>query len=82
MDDRMKGLPKAIEVLTAWTESDKNPDFVWQRVMEAVEAGADEEVEMTVGLMKLASILLVKLSRATGKAEGTLLQEIALKYTT
>lgn len=82
MDDRMTGLPKAIEVLTAWTESDKNPDLVWERVMQAVEAGAEEEVEMTLGLMKLASILLVRLSGATGKSQGKLLQEIALKYAT
>jgi len=35
---------------------------------------------MTLGLLRVASILLVKLAAASGQAEQEILQEMALKY--
>jgi hypothetical protein len=42
--------------------------------------GRDAKAEMTLGLLRVASILLVKLAAASGQAEQEILQEMALKY--
>jgi hypothetical protein len=53
---------------------------IWQVIGANVAEGREAEVQMTLGLQALASILLVKLSDATGKSGAELLQEIAQKH--
>lgn len=82
MDPRMTGLPRGIAVLTAWLEADRHDDsLVWDEILASVEEGAEAEVEMTVGLFKLASILLVRAAGAEGVSERDILQDLARRYT-
>jgi hypothetical protein len=79
----MRGLPRGIAVLTAWLEASPGvpeDELVWSEILANVDEGPVAEIEMTMGLMKLASILLVRLEMATGTPARELLQGIAAKY--
>ena len=83
MDPKMFGLPRGIAVLTAWLEASPGvgPDeLVWSEVMGNVNEGPEAEVEMTLGLMKLASILRIRLEAAEGRSAPEILQDLAARY--
>jgi hypothetical protein len=48
--------------------------------MNNVEEGPQAEVEMTIGLAKVASILLAKASQKSGDDHRAILQDISLRY--
>jgi len=83
VDDSMKELPRGIAVLTAWLEAGPGvgPDeLVWDILHQAIDEGPESEVAQTLGLAKLASVLLVELSRVSGRDPGLILQQIASNY--
>jgi hypothetical protein len=70
--------------MTAWREAPPGvpeDELMWRVIAANVEEGPTAEVEMTMGLQQLASILLVKLSDATQQSESEILQEIARRHT-
>lgn len=83
MTDPTRGVSRAVEVLTAWTEVDNEPasaQLFWSTFLQTVDEGMEAEIELTVGLAKLAGILLIKASTATGEAPVAILQDIGVKY--
>jgi hypothetical protein len=84
MDPKLTGLPEAIGVLTAWLEAGPGvgPDeLVWEEIMAVVEEGDEAQMWLTMGLMKLAGLLLVTLEGSSGTSAKEILQGIASKYT-
>jgi hypothetical protein len=83
MDDRMKELPNGIAVLTAWLEASPGVgpnELVWDVLQGAIDEGPEAEIAQTMGLAKLAGVLLAHLSKASGKPPRIILQEIAADY--
>lgn len=78
-------MPRAIGVLTAWLEGggarDPDAELVWMEIMANVEEGTEAEVEMTLGLFKLSSVLLIRLAAAEGRPAADILQDVARRYT-
>lgn len=79
------GLPEAIAVLTAWTEASPGvpqKELYWEVLGDSILGTAEEHVRLTNGLAKLAGILLVRASIATGESEQEILQQVASKFGT
>jgi hypothetical protein len=80
---KLIGLPRAIGVLTAWLQAGpKDPDaeLMWDEILATVDEGTEAEVELTVGLAKLGTILLTRLEHAERKPAGEILQDLAKRY--
>jgi hypothetical protein len=79
-------LPPALELMTAFTDSEEDPGFYWaavQRVIGEALSGADPAkamMEVLFGLSALSGILLDQLSEATGTTERDLLSEVYRSY--
>lgn len=83
MNDRWIGLPRGIEVLTAWLEVDRDDGTLfWSRFLETVKEGPEAEAELAVGLAKLAAVLLNEASRASGRTREEILRKISTTYGT
>lgn len=71
--------------MTAWLEgggaSDPQAELVWAEILANVDEGTDAEVELTLGLFKLSSVLLIRLATAEGRSAADILQDIARRYT-
>lgn len=83
MTNPLLGVSRAVEVVAAWLESDGtagSDELFWSRFTSTVVEGPEAEAALAVGLAKLAGILLVKVSAATGVSERDVLQQIAQKY--
>ena len=75
----------AIEVVTAWTDSEDNTEFVTERVA-GYTAGPDDGLTLTVGLVNLCGVLLLNLAKlrgasgdATTEEQRKILRELALR---
>ena len=79
----MLGMNRAIAILTAWTEakSGDSDELFWREMMANVDEGTKGEVEMTLGLFKLAAVLLVRLAACEERPTAEILQDVAVKYT-
>jgi hypothetical protein len=80
--DKNEAWLKAIEVVTAWTDSHDGTAFVSERIGEYT-AGPDGGLELTAGLVNLAGVLLQNLAKARGdgtpEGERAILHEFALR---
>jgi len=84
MDSQTAGMPAAISVLTAWLEAAPgvpSDELMWQLIQTIVQGGPEAEVELTIGLVKVASVLLVKLEGSSGQNAQQILQTMAIRYT-
>lgn len=73
-------LGPAIAVLTEWANSgDDQPSG---DVLLSYIADDIPEQDLVIGLINLAGILLVQLSKATGKSEPELMRDLAARYMT
>ncbi len=80
MSEPTPGLSRAIAILTAWTETggaDPQTDLFIDEVLRNAE---DSNMETMMGLVKLASILLVRTAKTTHVTEQEVLRSIATKY--
>jgi len=83
MEERWIGLPRGIEVLTAWLEADHDEGALFgSRFLETVREGPQAEAELAVGLAKLAALLLIEASSASGRTCVEILQKISTTYGT
>ena len=80
-------LPSAIEVMTAFTQSEDNPDFYWAAVSRVLAddtstqtAGPGPVAQLTFGLTALAGILLDELSACTGREPDQILAVVHRRY--
>jgi hypothetical protein len=70
--------------MTAWTETGGGspvPELFFEEITRGLHEGPEAHAEMTMGLWKLAAILLVRNAKATGESEQEILRQIAMKYT-
>jgi hypothetical protein len=86
-DQMLAGLlPPALELMTAFTQSDDDPGFFWQAVQRVLgEALADANpgramAEVTFGLSALSGILLDQLADATGRDRTEILADVHRIY--
>ena len=82
-DPRDAGIPRGIAVLTGLVEAgpdDPDADLAWAEIMANIAESPQAEVEMTLGLAKLALVLLARLASDEGCDPSEVLQDIALKY--
>ena len=79
-------LPPALEVMTAFSQSDNDPSFYWQAVQRVLAdtrgrpPGADPVAQLTFGLTALAGILLDDLSASSGREPVHILAELHRRY--
>lgn len=85
MIDKNEAMLTAIEVVTAWTDSEDDTEFAAQRASQHA-AGPDEGLTLTVGLISLCGVLLsnlAKLRGASGEAtageQREILRDLALR---
>ena len=84
--DKNEGMLTAIEVVTAWTDSDDDDtEFAAQRASQHT-AGPDERLTLTVGLISLCGVLLFNLAKlraasgeATAEEQREILRDLALR---
>ena len=75
----------ALEVMTAFQQSQGNPAFYWQAVQRVLadrsgEGDGAAVSQLTFGLSALAGILLDDLSAATGQDPGRILADLHSRY--
>jgi hypothetical protein len=79
-------LPPALELMTAFTASDDDPDFFWQamrRVVGESLTGADPGqavAELVFGLSALSGILLDQLAEQSHRDRNALLADLHRAY--
>jgi hypothetical protein len=85
MIDKNEAMLTAIEVVTAWTDSEDNTEFVAQRASQHT-AGPDDGLTLTTGLISLCGVLLFNLAKlrgasgeATAEEQREILRELALR---
>ena len=85
MIDKNNAMLTAIEVVTAWTDSEDDNEFVAQRASQHT-AGPDDGLTLTVGLISLSGVLLQNLAKlrgasgeATADEQREILRELALR---
>ena len=82
-DPRDAGIPRGIAVLTALVEAgpgDRDADLAWAEILANIAESPQAEVEMTLGLAKLALVLLARVASDEGRDPSEVLQDLALKY--
>ncbi len=81
LKDNLPGMPKAVALVTAAIDAVPGSDgekLLIDQLKEALSGSEDEQFELTRGLFQLAQILAAYASRASGRTQQELLQEIAL----
>ena len=79
-------LPPALEVMTAFTQSDEDPEFFWaavRRVLgDPLDGGEPGETlaRLTFGLSALSGILLAEIAEVTGRDQAQVLADIHRGY--
>ena len=79
-------LPPALEVMTAFTQSDEDPEFFWaavERVLgDPLDGGEPGETlaRLTFGLSALSGILLEEIAEVTGRDQAQVLADIHRGY--
>jgi hypothetical protein len=80
-------LPPALEVMTAFSQSDDDPGFYWRAVQRVLtdtsstgQSGSDPVAQLTFGLTALAGILLDDLSASSGQEPTQILAELHRRY--
>ena len=80
-------LPSAIEVMTAFAQSEDDPGFYWAAVSRVLAddagklaAGPGPVAQLTFGLTALAGILLDELSDQTGREPDQILAAVHRRY--
>jgi hypothetical protein len=76
-----EGLGPAIAILTAWANSEDDVRPAAEVAASYIADGLPEPV-LVNGLMSLASLLLIRLEKATGTPAPELLTDLARRYMT
>ncbi len=71
-------MTKALGLVTAWNAGGDDTELAGDVLLSYI--AEDEEPQLVFGLTNLAGVLLIRLSKATGKPTDEILREIALKY--
>lgn len=83
-DDQIRaGIPRAVQVLSAWLEADtpnSSAAFAEEQLRTIISEGQQAQSELVIGLVVAAGTLLNDLSVATEDDQRQLLQGLAMRF--
>ena len=79
-DPRFHSIARAIGALTAWLQTDTDPEFLAEEIARTAAEGVEAASELTAGLVNVAGILLVQLEHVEQRPALEILQDLAQRY--
>lgn len=83
-DDQIHaGVPRAVQVLSAWLESDtatSSAAFAEEQLRSIISEGQTAQAELVIGLVVVAGTVLDDLSMATERDQRQILQDLAMRF--